>query len=159
MLLLLQLKHGSKYGYEMLKNIREEFEGVWEPQTGTIYPSLKSLVSRDLVRTEDRDETEFYLLTEKGEELLSQIGKRIQKNIRFTFRYIAFLNKWMPQEMLPTVVGIIETLAKEDQVIFPNILEKLDSEDRREVYENLIRISERRIHAIQKSRGEEDGLD
>ena len=49
LLLLVQMKHGPKYGYEMLTNIREEFNGVWEPQTGTIYPALKNLESKGLM--------------------------------------------------------------------------------------------------------------
>ena len=51
-LLLVQLEEGPKYGYEMFKAIKDEFEGIWEPKTGSIYPVLKSLERRGFVATE-----------------------------------------------------------------------------------------------------------
>ena len=50
-MLLIQLEASPKYGYEMLKSIKQAFEGIWEPRTGTIYPALKSLERRALVET------------------------------------------------------------------------------------------------------------
>ena len=42
-LMLVMLRKGPMYGYEVLKVLREEFQGFWEPQTGAIYPALKRL--------------------------------------------------------------------------------------------------------------------
>ena len=58
-LLLLQLNKGPKYGYEMLKFLRDEFQGVWDVKTGSVYPALRSLESRGFVETTMKEETEF----------------------------------------------------------------------------------------------------
>lgn len=155
MLLLIQLKHGSKYGYEMLKNIRDGFEGVWEPKTGTIYPALRSLESKGLVKTEKRDETDYYFLTDLGEEHLLELNATSLRRIEFTFRFMSFLSKWVHEDMLPTIVEIIESIAREDQIVFPHLLDKLDDETKRKVYNNLVKISNRRKKAFEEIFGVE----
>ena len=35
--MLVILRKGPMYGYEVLKVLREEFQGFWEPQTGAMY--------------------------------------------------------------------------------------------------------------------------
>jgi DNA-binding PadR family transcriptional regulator len=155
MLLLIQLKHGSKYGYEMLKNIRDGFEGVWEPKTGTIYPALRSLESKGLVKTEKRDETDYYFLTDLGEEHLLELNATSLRRIEFTFRFMSFLSNWVHEDMLPTIVEIIESIAREDQIVFPHLLDKLDDETKRKVYNNLVKISNRRKKAFEEIFGVE----
>lgn len=149
-MLLLQLKHGPKYGYEMLKTIREEFEGVWEPQTGTIYPALRSLEERGILETETRGETDYYLLTDKGDRMLNELGKRVKGNIRFTFRFMEYLYKWIPEDMLDTVVDIINTMAEEDPRIYPHLLEKLDEDAKLRVYNSIRKISLNRLETLEK---------
>ena len=83
-LLLIQLETSPKYGYEMLKLIKEAFEGVWEPKTGTLYPALKSLEKRGLVDTQNRDGVDFYLITIKGQKFLQQIGKHQKRSMKFS---------------------------------------------------------------------------
>jgi len=68
-LLLTQLEDGSKYGYEMLKQLKDEFEGTWIPKTGTVYPALKSLQKKGFVDTRDMDGTDFYHITEEGKTI------------------------------------------------------------------------------------------
>ena len=41
--MLVLLENKPLYGYELLKVLRDRFEGVWTPQTGTVYPALKRL--------------------------------------------------------------------------------------------------------------------
>lgn len=149
MLLLLQLKQGPKYGYEMLKNIREEFEEVWEPQTGTIYPALRSLENRNIVVTETRDETDFYILTNKGNRMLKELGKKVKDNVKFTFRFMEFLYKWIPEDMIDTVVDIIHTIAEEDPKIYPHLIQKLDEDKKISLYESIKRISNNRVNALE----------
>jgi DNA-binding PadR family transcriptional regulator len=135
----------------MLKNIREEFEGVWNPQTGTIYPALKSLENRGLVETENRNDTEFYLLTEKGNLMIYKISESFPNYIKFTFRYIAFLNKWIPDDLTEIVEDIIDMIAKEDPRNLTHFIRKLDLKARRRVYTSLKTISEKRIEALEKA--------
>ena len=86
-LLLVQLEEGPKYGYEMFKVIKDEFEGIWEPKTGSIYPVLKSLERRGFVATEIREETEFYNITDKGRALFKTVGEHMQSSMKVTTRY------------------------------------------------------------------------
>jgi DNA-binding PadR family transcriptional regulator len=151
LLLLVQMKHGPKYGYEMLTNIREEFEGVWEPQTGTIYPALKNLEGKGLIQTEKREETEYYSLTEEGEDSLLELGARVSERVKFTFRYMRFLTKWIHPDMLPTIIGILETVVKEDQLVFPHLIKKLDSETKNKVYRDFQEVSKRREEAFEET--------
>ena len=60
-LLLIQLDGGPRYGYEVLKSLKEEFEGIWEPKTGTVYPALKSLERKGYVETLEKEGSDFYV--------------------------------------------------------------------------------------------------
>ncbi len=98
-MLLIQLESSPKYGYEMLKSIKEAFEGIWEPRTGTLYPALKSLERKALVETKSRDGVDFYHITPKGRELLMHIGSQQALNMRFSEKFIEILIKWMSPEL------------------------------------------------------------
>jgi len=90
-LILLQLRKQPMYGYEILKSLREQFEDVWEPKTGTVYPALRSLETRGFVQTELKEEKEFYSLTEKGEEILKDAGRLLEGGLEFAGKYYRFL--------------------------------------------------------------------
>lgn len=113
-LMLLQLKEGPKYGYEMLKALRDQFMGVWEPKTGTIYPALRGLEARGFLKTEDREGKDFYSLMEKGDALLRRIGERLERDLKFADRYYDFVTKRMPRPMKDKVVEMMRMLADED---------------------------------------------
>lgn len=153
-LVLLQLNEGPKYGYEMLKTLQEEFEGVWEPKTGAFYPSLKSLEARGFVETELREETEFYNLTEDGEMLLERLGERIEREHKFADRYYRAVVKWMPRAIRDKVLGIIRSLSEEDVDVYSTMLHFLDEtveRDRKlEVLEGMRRILETRLTVVEK---------
>ena len=86
-IILLQLKRGPMYGYEIVKTLRNQFDGVWEPKTGTVYPALRALESRKLVKTELRDDREYYSLTEKGEDMLKDVDEILGAGVERTDRY------------------------------------------------------------------------
>src|SRR5512138_1187112 len=90
-MLLIQLEASPKYGYEMLKSIKQAFEGIWEPRTGTIYPALKSLERRALVETQVRDGVDFYHITSLGRKLLLDIGSQQALNMKFSNKFIEIL--------------------------------------------------------------------
>ena len=48
-MIMVQLLETPKYGYDILTNLRDDFEGVWEPKTGTVYPALKTLEKKGLI--------------------------------------------------------------------------------------------------------------
>jgi DNA-binding PadR family transcriptional regulator len=164
-LMMLQLNNSPKYGYEMLKIIRDEFDGVWELKTGTFYPALRSLETRGFVETNVRDETEFYSLTEEGKLLLWQLGDRFQLESKFTDRYFRALIKWAPDALRKKVLRIIQTLSKDDIDVFSNLhqlfIDLMDREKKLEALHNMRRILKNQLIAVEQlyqeiTDGEED---
>ncbi len=96
LLILLQLKKKSMYGYEIIKELKKIFEGVWEPKTGTIYPALRRLETRGLIKTELKDEREHYLLTKEGEEVMRENLAFIEKHLNFTKKYYQSISWHLP---------------------------------------------------------------
>jgi len=43
LIMLVKLADRPMYGYELLKALREDYQGVWDPQTGAVYPALRRL--------------------------------------------------------------------------------------------------------------------
>ena len=72
-LILIQLLDHPKYGYEILRNLRDAFHGSWESKTGTIYPSIQALEKKGYVSKRVKDETTHYSLTEQGKEKLREM--------------------------------------------------------------------------------------
>ncbi len=120
--MLIHLREKPMYGYEMLRALRDDFEGVWSPQTGTIYPALKRLEERGLVLAEKKDGTEYYSITEAGERLIQQKVMGIPDDIRFVSRYFEILDK-ARKEMRGNVP------ASEDIPMFPRFATMFEVDD------------------------------
>jgi DNA-binding PadR family transcriptional regulator len=153
-LMLLQLSWKQKYGYEILKSLREQFKGVWEPRTGTIYPALRSLEARGFVNTVVVEDTEFYSLTGKGEDLLRFVGDGIERDMRFANRYFALVSQWMPKAMKYKVVEMLKRRA-EDEAWSPPLLEhfiddEFDISTKMEVLESIRELLETRLKVVEK---------
>ena len=88
LLLLVQLENTPKYGYEMLKTIRDELKDVWIPKTGTIYPALSSLEKHNLIEKHDKGGVSFYHITNEGREILLNIPIHQKQNFRFAVKYL-----------------------------------------------------------------------
>ncbi len=91
--MLIHLRKKPMYGYEILRALREDFEGVWSPQTGTIYPALKRLEERGLILAEKKEGTEYYSITEAGEEVIQEKLRGIPDDLQFVSRYFGILDK------------------------------------------------------------------
>lgn len=152
-LMLLQLEEGPKYGYEMLKLLREEFDEVWELKTGTFYPALRSLEARGFVETDLREETEFYLLTEKGRALIDGFEERLEEGSRFTNRYVMAMMRWMPLSLRARVFEIFQKLSEENFNLYPNPIDIFDGvpdkERKLEFLENLKRVLKARLKMVE----------
>lgn len=109
-LLLLQLNQGPKYGYEMLKYLRDTFEGVWDVRTGSFYPALRSLESKGFVETTVKEETEFYSLTTSGEALLDSFSDRIELRSKFMNRYFKAMFMLMPLNLRTSILEIFRKM-------------------------------------------------
>ena len=139
-LMLIRLNQEPKYGYEMLKIFREEFEDHWELKTGTFYPALRRLESRGFVKTELRDEKEFYSLTKKGKTLLDQFGKRFERESNLSDRYFRTVIKWMPPSFRDRILEIIQTMSRERINLYsnlPHFFKDLDRDKKLEVLQNI----------------------
>lgn len=91
--MLVILRKSPMYGYEVLKVLREEFHGFWEPQTGAIYPALKRLEEQKLILSELKDGKEYYSLTPEGKDWMLENLKSISQEAQFMGRYFSFLGR------------------------------------------------------------------
>ena len=62
------LSAGPGHGYELMRRLEEHSGGVWRPSPGSVYPTLQMLEDEGLVRSEQRDGTRTYELTDAGRE-------------------------------------------------------------------------------------------
>ena len=92
-LMLVILRKGPMYGYEVLKALREEFSGLWEPQTGAIYPALKKLEEHGLLRSELQEGKEYYSLTEEGRKWMEERLTSMSREVVFMSRYFQFMSE------------------------------------------------------------------
>ena len=152
-LVIMQLSEEPKYGYEMLKVLRDEFDGLWDLKTGTFYPALKSLESRGFVETELRDQTEFYSLTEKGRTLLDSLGGRMETEYKVTDRYFKTMMKWMPLSVKRRLIEMIGFMASNPIDIYgdlPRLLKGVPTEKKKEVLDNLLVLIRRNLSQVEK---------
>jgi len=122
-LLLIQLDAGPKYGYEMVKQLKDSFQGTWEPKTGTIYPALKSLERRGYVAVNKVEGKDYYQLTEKGQRVFDTILQHLESSLDFSIKYLAFIFRWMSTERKQSALRFMERLSQKEQVLSGKLLE------------------------------------
>jgi len=89
LMILLSVRKERKYGYEILKELREQFEGVWEPKTGAIYPAIKRLQEMELLDSAEVGSKEYYSLSEKGHEWIVKTMPEIYAMSDFNLRFMS----------------------------------------------------------------------
>ena len=87
-LLLIQLEGTPKYGYQIIKILKDDFKGTWEPYTGTIYPALKSLEKKGFVETFEKDGVDYYKITEEGKAIFTYLENHFLNSLEFTVKYL-----------------------------------------------------------------------
>jgi DNA-binding PadR family transcriptional regulator len=60
------LAEGPMHGYQIMSELAERTEGIWQPSPGSIYPTLNQLEDEDLVRPEEKEGKKVYALTDEG---------------------------------------------------------------------------------------------
>ncbi len=79
--IILILSEKPTHGYEIIKKIKEK-TGFWKPSPGTIYPILKSMVEKKLIKEIKTNDTKIkYKLTLKGKKIAKN-AKQIKENMR-----------------------------------------------------------------------------
>lgn len=54
------------HGYQIMSELADRTEGIWQPSPGSIYPTLNQLEDEGLVRVEKRGGKKVYALTDEG---------------------------------------------------------------------------------------------
>ena len=68
--LLRLLAEEPRHGYEVIRQLRDQFMGVYAPSPGTIYPRLARLEEEGLVTHDEVDGRKVYRITEAGRQEL-----------------------------------------------------------------------------------------
>jgi DNA-binding PadR family transcriptional regulator len=154
MLLLIQLDQGPKYGYEMLKTLKEEFKGTWEPKTGTVYPALKSLEKKGYIQTQPRDNTDYYLITEDGETVFDLMLNHLGDSIDFSIKYISVVFKWLTNERKQGALELMNKLTAKEQLMSQSLLgeftQNIDMDIREPLLKQIKQISQNRLEMVNK---------
>jgi DNA-binding PadR family transcriptional regulator len=139
LLLLLHINQNESYGYDILKTLRAEFTGIWEPKSGTLYPALRNLEKRGLILAHKDRDPEYYRLTEKKKSLLEELGVRFELDQKIGARYFRTIIKWMPATLRDRILGVLCDLSIDNVDVFPPLHQffdkTLDRELRYEILE------------------------
>ena len=61
------------HGYQIIGELTERSEGVWQPSAGSIYPRLAKLEGEGLVESIERASKKVYSLTDTGRAALAEL--------------------------------------------------------------------------------------
>jgi DNA-binding PadR family transcriptional regulator len=64
--ILTLLQERPMHGYEMMQELDERTQGLWQPSPGSIYPALQLLEDQGMVRSESADGRRQFTLTDEG---------------------------------------------------------------------------------------------
>jgi DNA-binding PadR family transcriptional regulator len=103
-LIMVQLLEGHKYGYQIFRNLREDFNGVWNLKTGTIYPTLRSMTRKGQIAQSKTEEQTFYRLTEEGVTYLTEVGDFVNEFVLFGTHFIKSVLVRMPDAFVETLL-------------------------------------------------------
>jgi len=113
-LILLQLLGGPKYGYEILKNLKEDFSDSWEPQTGTIYPALKGMIRKGQIEKIKENDKYLYKLSSQSEIYLKEIESYVIEYIYMIKQFFKSIIKRIPSDYATSLFdNILETTSLE----------------------------------------------
>ena len=153
MLLLIQLDESPKYGYEMIKNLKEELEGTWEPKTGTVYPALKSLAKKGYIETQTIDETDYYKITQEGRHIFESMLNHLEESIDFSIKYISVVFKWLTNERKQSALELMDRLTAKEQLMSQSLLgeftHNIDMDIREPFLRQIKKVSQNRLKMIE----------
>ncbi|MFP3846322.1 PadR family transcriptional regulator [Priestia filamentosa] len=70
--ILKMLQNESKHGYQIIKDLEEEFKGFYSPSPGSVYPILQMLEDREFVSISKEGKKKVYTITEEGKHYLEE---------------------------------------------------------------------------------------
>jgi DNA-binding PadR family transcriptional regulator len=95
-LVLAQLRKGPAHGYAILAGLRDQLGG-WNLKSGTLYPALRRLAHRGLIKgrkipQDERPDAIEYRLTRTGQNVLTRVLKGLGKEMHMQDCYWGFLS-------------------------------------------------------------------
>ncbi len=84
--ILAVLGTGKKYGFQIIKELREISRGYYDLKEGTLYPALHRLEKRGYLKSEWVTQTsgnprKYYVLTDHGQKALKEVKKEWTKMV------------------------------------------------------------------------------
>ncbi len=125
LLIMIQLLGNSKYGYEIIRCLREGFKGLWEPKTGTVYPALNALQTKGHITKSLINEKTHYSLTEKGREIIQEMSDYVAEYLLFNSRFIESTVDSMPPSFTQEVFSKIHDSGIDEILPEATILEAI----------------------------------
>ena len=136
LMILMSVRKEKKYGYEIIKELRELFDDVWEPKTGVIYPSIKKLQDLGMLVSENIEDKEYYSMSDDGREwvmkTLPTLGAMASVGMRFMS---ALMEASEDLELEKGEITDIRSLPKEEKL-------RMFMETRDMMEKDLIRLNE-----------------
>lgn len=93
LIMMIELAERPMYGYELIKVLREEYDGVWIPQTGAVYPALRRLQEHGLLKVENIEGKDHYALSEEGGAWLDETLTCLTSGVLFMGRTLEILGR------------------------------------------------------------------
>lgn len=93
LIMIIKLADRPMYGYELLKALREDYQGVWDPQTGAVYPALRRLQEHGLLSVESKDGKDHYSLSKEGETWLDETLATVSSGMLFMTRTMEVMGR------------------------------------------------------------------
>lgn len=93
MTMLVLIMHRPMYGYEVVKELRERYEGIWVPQTGAVYPALRKLQDHGLLTVENIDGKDYYHVSDEGVQWIKQELTELPSGTMFMMRTLEVLGE------------------------------------------------------------------
>jgi DNA-binding PadR family transcriptional regulator len=122
-LILECLKNKPSYGYEIIKDLRDRFSGLYVPSPGSIYPTLQMLEEMGYVTSKEQDGKRVFTITGEGKNFLEEHG-RAEEMIRER------LNEWGDPEYREEMMRTLHESGRLDEMIRTEVRklnpEKLD---------------------------------
>lgn len=93
LIMLIKLADRPMYGYELLKALREDYQGVWDPQTGAVYPALHRLQEHGLLSVMNKEGKDNYTLTQEGVAWLDETLATMTSGMLFMTRTMEIMSR------------------------------------------------------------------
>jgi DNA-binding PadR family transcriptional regulator len=119
MVMMVLLMHKPMYGYEVIKDLREKYEGIWVPQTGAVYPALRKLQDHGLLSVENQDGKDYYHLSDEGVQWLREELARLPMGALYMMRTLELMGDLLAnlperkEEFVPLDMGTPEDQLKQ----------------------------------------------